>query len=162
MRPGDLPRRGLRFVRMVRQLGVTEATRQAALRLLLRPTDMVPFARANPAGLFATDTDEIHAEERRRIRAGSLLTDASQVEATYPEVFEIDGRFMRYAFLPAAEEPRGLVVLFHGHDAYLHLGPVRPWRRFNVLAPWDTFGWRRRGSWFWGEGSTLFVSGASG
>jgi len=158
MNPGDLRWRGLRFARMIRELGVKEATRRAGLRLLLRPSDVVPFARANPAGLFTTDTEEIHAEERARIRAGSLLHDASQVEATYPEVFEADGRFLRYAFLASTEEPRGLVVLFHGHNAHLHLGPVRPWSRFHVLAPWDTFGWRRQGSWFWGEKGDDFVA----
>lgn len=158
MRLAEVSHKGVRFARMVRDRGFREAVRQAALRLLLRPTDRVPFAQANPAGLFTTDTHDIHAEERERIRASSLLFDASQVEATYPEVFEIDGRFMRYAFLPAAEEPRGLVVLFHGHNAHLHLGPVRPWRRFHVLAPWDTFGWRRQGSWFWGEKGDDFVA----
>lgn len=158
MRLGAGLQRGRRIARRVREVGLKEALRQGFLRVLLTPAERVPLAGVDRAGLFATDTEAIHAGERDKIRATSLLFDASQVEATYPEVFEQDGRFLRYAFLPASDAPRGLVVLFHGHDAFLHLGPVRPWAHFDVLAPWDTFGWRRQGSWFWGEKGDDFVA----
>ena len=158
MRPGDITAIGRRFVHRARELGIKEALRQAGLRILLRPTDGLPLARANSAGLLSVETDAIHAEEKERIRTTSLLYDASHVEATYPEAFSWRDRFMRYAFLPAKGESRGLVVLFHGHNAFLHLGPVRPWERFDLLAPWDTFGWRRQGSWFWGERGDDFVA----
>jgi hypothetical protein len=154
----DLPAIWTRFMRKVREVGVKEALRQAGLRVLLRPTDGLPLARANSAGLFSIETDAIHAEEKERIRTTSLLYDASHVEATYPEVFSWRDRFMRYAFLPATGDSRGLVVLFHGHNAFLHLGPVGPLAQFDLLAPWDTFGWRRQGSWFWGEKGDDFVA----
>lgn len=151
MKPGDFPRHAARFLEVAREVGFKEALRRAGLRMLLDPTDLVPLARVNTAGLFATDVDRIHEQERQQIRATSLMFDASQVESSYPLVFEWEDRFLRYAFLPAEGESRGLVVLFHGHNAFLHFGPVRRWRHFDVLAPWDTFGWRRQGSWFWGE-----------
>jgi len=59
--------------------------------------------------------------------------------------------------LPASEKCLGLVVYFHGHDAFLHMGSLQPWKHFDVLAPWDTFGYNRQGSWFWGEKGKGFV-----
>ena len=76
---------------------------------------------------------------------------------TYPLIFESEGRILRYALLPARHRSRGLVVAFHSWDAWLKLGPLKPWDEFDLLAPWDTFGWRRQGSWFWGEKGDNFV-----
>lgn len=117
----------------------------------------MPLARVDRNGLLDRDIGRVHEAERRKIRASSLVVDASAVEKTYPLAFEADGRILRYAFLPAQSASKGLVVLFHGHDAFLHMGPIRPWRDFDLLAPWDTFGWQRRGSWFWGEKGEGFV-----
>lgn len=147
-----------RLCRRVHEEGVAATLRRAALRLLGDPDREPPLARANPAGLFATSTDAIHAQELEQIRTSSLMFEASRVEETYPEAFRWRDRVLRHAFLPATGTPRGLVVLFHGHNAFLHLGPVRPWADFDVLAPWDTFGWRRQGSWFWGERGDDFVA----
>ena len=71
--------RGRRIVRRVREVGLKEAMRQGLLRLLLTPGEGVPLARVDRAGLFATDSDAIHATERDKIRATSLLFDASHV-----------------------------------------------------------------------------------
>lgn len=147
-----------RFFEQVDEAGFSEALRLTGLKLLLKRTDGLPLARVDPAGLFATDVEAIHEREKMEIRASSLMFDASQVETTYPLAFEWNGRFMRHAFLPAVGESRGLVVLFHGHNAFLHMGPVRPWEHFDLLAPWDTFGWKRQGSWFWGEKGDGFVA----
>ncbi|MGE5506097.1 MAG: hypothetical protein ACM31L_16875 [Actinomycetota bacterium] len=146
-----------RLIRKVRAVGWREAVRQAVRSRVVDPREMLPLSRVNKAGLFATSTDAIHEQERQQIRATSLVFDASQVEATYPEVFEHGGRILRYAFRPARRQSKGLVVLFHGHDAFLHMGPVRPWDDFDLLAPWDTFGLKRQGSWFWGEKGVPFV-----
>lgn len=146
-----------RFLRKAKELGFKEAARQGFLRLLTDPYESAPLSRANKAGLLADDVAALHEQEKNQIRASSLLLEASQVEASYPHVFEHGGRAMRYAFLPASESSQGLAVLFHGHNAFLHMGPLRPWRHFDVLAPWDTFGFQRQGSWFWGEGGEPFV-----
>ncbi len=157
MTPAELPELWRRFRRKAREVGVRGALREGALRLLADDRRFLPLSRIDPAGVFATDVGAIHEREKDQIRTTSLMFDASQVETTYPEAFEHDGRFLRYAFLPATDEPRGLVVLFHGHNAFLHFGPTRPWRHFDVLAPWDTFGLHRQGSWFWGEKGVPFV-----
>lgn len=149
----------LRVVNKLRTVGLRETVRQALRQRVIDPAEMLPLSRVNRAGLFATSIEAIHAEERRQIRATSLVVDASRVEETYPEIFEHGGRVLRYAYRPARKQSRGLVVLFHGHDAFLHLGPVRAWDDFDLLAPWDTFGWQRRGSWFWGEKGVPFVEG---
>ena len=147
----------IRFVRLARDAGLKAALRQTARRVLGDPSDGLPLARADHAGFLTADVEAVHEDEKEQIRGTSLLFDASKVEQSYPLSFEADGRVLRYAFLPAAQSSKGLVVLFHGHDAHLHLGPLRAWREFDVLAPWDTFGWQRRGSWFWGEHGDNFV-----
>lgn len=146
-----------RFLGKAREAGFKEAVRFTLSRLTEDPRDRLPLRRADPAGLFASDPEAIMEQQRQGMRSNAMMLDASNVEASYPEVHEEGGRFLRYAFLPAAREARGLVVLFHGHDAFLHMGPMQAWDGFDVLAPWDTFGWRRRGSWFWGEKGDAFV-----
>jgi len=145
-----------RLTRSIRRRGV-RATGRAILGRITEASLKFPLAGADRNLLFATDIAETRRREKQRMRATSLLYDASQVQSTYPEVFEWNGHLMRYAFLPALEASKGLVVLFHGHNAYLHMGPMERWRYFDVLAPWDTFGWRRQGSWFWGEKGRNFV-----
>jgi hypothetical protein len=155
---GRLVRGGRFLARRAGEVGVREAVREAMLKAALRPQDVLPFARINKAGLLEADVESVHAQERDAIRTTSLVHDASKVEDSYPEVMEADGRFLRYAYLPARQASQGLVVLFHGHNAFLHLGPVRAWEHFDVLAPWDTFGFHRQGSWFWGEKGNGFVA----
>ena len=148
----DIPRM---LRRKARAVGFQEALRLGLLRLLEAPS--LPLTRVSKDGLFANDVEGAHERKRMAIRTTSLMCDASNVEETYPQVFESDGKVMRYTYLEATGESRGLVVQFHGHNAFLHLGPVRPLRDFDLLAPWDTFGWRRQGSWFWGEKGTAIT-----
>jgi hypothetical protein len=145
------------FYRRANAKGWRETLRQAALSRLMRPEEFLPLGRANPAGLLTSDLGALNAENRQQMRASSFLMEASQVEATYPLHIEVEGRVLRYAYLPATGISKGLAVLFHGHDAFLHLGPVRPWANLDLLAPWDTFGLKRQGSWFWGEKGQPFV-----
>lgn len=148
---------GRRFANKVRTVGFLEALKAGARRALGNAPDATPLARVDRNAVFSTGTDAIRAAEKTRMRATTMMFDASHVEATYPLVYESNGRVMRYAFLPATGQSKGLVVFFHGHNAYLHLGPLSAWKQFDVLAPWDTFGWRRQGSWFWGEKGDNFV-----
>lgn len=146
-----------RFRAKTREAGLVRTLGEGIGRLV-DPRATLPLARVDEAALFATDTDAIRAREKKRMRTASLVLDASRVDASYPASFEHDGRVLRYAHLPAKRERRGLVVLFHGHNATLHMGPMAPWPDFDLLAPWDTFGWNRQGSRFWGEQGDPFVA----
>jgi len=106
---------------------------------------------------FETDHENVRAKGKQLMRETSLIFDFSQIESSYPFTFEHDNRIIRYAFLKAKNKSKGLVVLFHGHNAFLHAGPMEKWNDFDVLAPWDNFGWNRQGSWFWGEQGENFV-----
>lgn len=65
---------------------------------------------------------------------------------------------MRYAFFPALEESKGLVVVFHGYLGF-EIDHLRyGWKHFNLLLPLDNFGWNGLGSWFWGEAGSDFVA----
>lgn len=58
---------------------------------------------------------------------------------------------MRYAFFPALEKSKGLVVVFHGYLGF-EIYPLRySWREFDLLVPLDNFGWKSLGAWFWGQ-----------
>ena len=157
MTPSRLSRTAARLASAVRMRGLKGALLEEARTRLVDQGAMSPLAQVNQDGLLDADADAVHARQRREIRTGSLMLEAGQVEASYPLSFERGGRVLRYAFLPASRKSKGLVVLFHGHDAFLHLGPMRRWRDFDVLAPWDTFGYQRQGSWFWGERGDNFV-----
>lgn len=132
-------------------------TIQAGIKYFDRNSNKIPLSFADQDLLFSTNFDDIRSKEKQEMRASSMLFDASHVEATYPHVFKSGDHFLRYAFLPSREESKGLVVLFHSHNAYLHLGPMIRWKHFDILAPWDTFGYNREGSWFWGERGNNFV-----
>ncbi|CAA6604955.1 hypothetical protein MTBLM1_40159 [Rhodospirillaceae bacterium LM-1] len=146
-----------RYAGAVRRRGIKCAAHESLRRLVLDPKELLPLSRINKPGLFTTNVEEIHAQEREKIRASTLLLDASKVQESYPHIFSFGGRILRYAFLPSRGKSKGLVVLFHGHNAFLHLGPMRAWPDYDLLAPWDNFGWQRQGSWFWGEKGVPFV-----
>jgi len=156
MSPGDALRLGRRLWARARQSGPRETARQVVVRHLGDRAGLAPLTRVERSTLFADPTRVMEAE-RRKLRTWSLV-DASYVADRYPHTLELGGRTLRFMLLPAATRRSGLVVLFHGHYAAMHLGPVVPLRHFDVLAPWDTFGWRRQGSWFWGEQGTPFVA----
>lgn len=144
------------FWQKARQEGIVAALRIAIVRAV-QPSGEVPLARADRDALLTLSNAAIREREKQQMRATALLYEASHVEKTYPHIFESHGRILRYAYLSAAVQSKGLVVLFHGHNAFLHLGPIKAWRDFDILAPWDTFGWNRTGSWFWGEKGDNFT-----
>ncbi len=146
-----------RIYRKLRSDGVMGTVRAIKDRLIRQDAPNFPLAFANKNLMFACDTETVRNEEKQQMRATSMVFDASNVEKTYPHVFEYHDRIMRYAYLPAEQKSKGLVVLFHGHNAYLHMGPMIAWDHFDILAPWDTFGWNRMGSWFWGEKGNNFI-----
>lgn len=146
-----------RFILKIRDVGFYQTFRLIYNHVLERHFEVLPLSRADPSILFATNTEEIRARGKKQMRTTSMLYEASHMEDTYPLIFRWNSHLMRYAYLPAIGQSKGLVVLFHGHNAYLHLGPIISWQHFDILAPWDTFGWRRQGSWFWGEKGKNFV-----
>jgi hypothetical protein len=89
---------------------------------------------------------------------GGVFSDISNLEASFPLVFEMDNRILRYSYSETEGKCRGLVVLFHGWGGEFSSG-LKPkgWDGFDILAPWDAFGYNRRGSWFWGEKGENFV-----
>ncbi|MCU0515088.1 MAG: lysophospholipase, partial [Anaerolineae bacterium] len=111
----------------------------------------IPLAAADPLYLFSTATGAIRDEERLRMRTAAGVLEGANVEAGYPLVFEHEDRVLRYAYHPARKTSRGLVVVFHGWNSAIQMGPAQPWDEFDILAPWDVFGWRRQGSWYWGD-----------
>lgn len=141
----------------VRRYGWRGAVRETLRRSVLDPDELLPLKRINSKGLFTVDVTAIHAAERESIRVSSLLLDSSRVQDSYPNQFQYKDKVLRYSLFPATGTSRGLVVLFHGHNSFLHLGPTCPWKDFDLLAPWDCFGWQRQGSWFWGEKGIPFV-----
>jgi hypothetical protein len=145
------------FLKKAREVGPYETMRLALNRMMGRAVEWTPLARADADTLFSVDVEGVRARGKRKLRTTPLLMDASTVEENYPELIESEGRIMRYSFLPARKESRGLVVHFHGHNAHCQLGPAIGWEHFDLLSPWDTFGWNRQGSWFWGEKGVGFV-----
>ncbi len=116
-----------------------------------------PLETAYVDYFFETNTEKTREKGKKIMRETSLIYDLSQIESTYPFFFEADGLKLRYAYLKSKEAPKGLIVLFHGHNAFLHAGPMEKLNNFDVLAPWDNFGLNRQGSWFWGEKGKNFV-----
>ncbi len=110
-----------------------------------------PLQKADKSLLFANSLSEVTKKSKKQINQLSRISEFSQVEATYPKVFEHGDYVLRYSFLKAKKESLGIVSFFHGHNAFLQAGPFSAWDYFDLIAPWDNFGWRRQGSWFWGD-----------
>jgi hypothetical protein len=110
---------------------------------------------------YLLDADITGEEARRKVlrqaRDQSLIQNPEQISSQYPDFFEENGRILRYRFIPAIKQTKGLVTLFHGFKTLLHHGPMEAWDNFDLLAPWDNFGFQRKGSWFLGEKGQPFV-----
>lgn len=109
-------------------------------------------------GILFSQLDGKNQKKSKTAELGGVFSDISNLEASFPLVFERNGKILRYSFLEADTDSKGLVVLFHGWGGEYSSG-LRPqgWDGFDLLAPWDTFGHNRRGSWFWGEHGDNFV-----
>lgn len=145
------------FRAKVRETGLRDTVSVGLRRALGQTEEFIPLARTDTGSLFSTDLDDSRERAKNKMRTSAMMVDASTVESRYPEIWEYEDKILRYAFHPATKDSRGLVVVFHGHNAHLHLGPESPWEQFDLLVPWDTFGWNRQGSWFWGEKGEGFV-----
>ncbi|MBF0295858.1 MAG: hypothetical protein HQL96_11765 [Magnetococcales bacterium] len=143
-------------------MGWREALRVSLMNALRTPADVVPLANCNTKNYFPRKSQEDRAQQKnlRRAREDAALSlhDASNIDRIYPLVFHHGERLIRYARIPARKESKGLVVFFHGFNSWFHTGPLQPFEHFDLLAPWDTFGWKRQGSWFWGEKGNGFVA----
>jgi len=142
-----------RFWSKLRQHGIRAGLRRSLYRCT-EPVANAPLKNIDPFFLFNTNLYEAEEAEKRDLKSSTYLTSASSLEKDYPEVLEFEGRFLRYKFIHAIEAPKGLIVLFHGHGGNNSPNPVLD---FDILAPWDTYGYRRLGSWFWGERGDNFV-----
>ncbi|MEX1248271.1 MAG: hypothetical protein WEA61_07280 [Anaerolineales bacterium] len=142
-----------RFFGKLRALGFREGIRRSFLRKTIRGP-FLPLGNIDPFFLFNTNLDDAEGEEKKRRKNSGFIFAASSLEQQYPLIFHSGNRFLRYAFMPALNQAKALVVFFHGHGGDL---PPSPCEDFDILAPWDTFGYRRLGSWFWGEHGDGFV-----
>lgn len=144
------------FFRYKKSHGFKAAFRRV-FQYLGRAPEAKPIDLIDPDLMFCIDRDVLKEKDERSKRTSSLLFDASQVEKIFPEIYEDGKRILRYSYVPARLESRGLVVYFHGWGAHLPDGPFRALDHYDLLAPWDTFGLNRQGSWFWGEKGDNFV-----
>ncbi|MEO5347677.1 MAG: hypothetical protein H7834_15060 [Magnetococcus sp. YQC-9] len=144
------------------EMGWKEAVRLSLMNALQTRAEAVPLASCRTSHYFqdhlADSADAGRAQRRAREADALSLHDASNIDKIYPLVFHHGNRLIRYTRLPANKTSKGLIVFFHGFNAWFHTGPLRPFNHFDLLAPWDTFGWKRQGSWFWGEKGVGFVA----
>lgn len=110
-----------------------------------------PLQKADKSLLFETGSDDVAKKSNNQMAMFTRISEFSKVEDTYPLLFEFEDYVLRYSFLKAKISSLGTVVFFHGHNAFLQAGPFSSWDYFDLLAPWDNYGWRRQGSWFWGD-----------
>ncbi len=117
----------------------------------LSQLDKSTFFLAKPQG-------KSKKEKGKNVEQTGIFSDNYNLENSFPLIYESNGKILRYSFTEAEGTSKGLVVLFHGWGGEYNSG-LRPqgWAGFDVLAPWDTFGYNRRGSWFWGEHGNNFV-----
>ncbi|NPV85820.1 MAG: hypothetical protein HPY45_07405 [Anaerolineae bacterium] len=121
------------------------------------PPEVMPLQRAKKDILFTTNEQEVRARIKQAERETAHYYTAAETEKTYPFVFGLEGKEIRYAYLPARQSSRGIIVHFHGHFADRHPAPTQPREHFDLLAPWDIFGAHRMGSFFWGEKGDNFT-----
>lgn len=154
-----LHHRLLRFANKVRVLGLRRAwdSVRAIFRQPAGPA--FPLASANRdlmlAGSLNALRDYARAQsERQTVEKGFV---PQNIAAYFPFEYTAEDRTLRYAFFPALNTSRGVVVVFHGHvGSDIH--PIRySWPEFDLLLPLDNFGWNNLGSWFWGELGDNFV-----
>lgn len=150
------------FVARSRGEGFTNAVKYTLKYLRGRIAPDTPLlARVDQDVLFAQNTEIVRKKEKKLARSNSILFDSSRVAANFPEVYTSGDRIIRYAYksaeAEAEKESNGLVLIFHGFNTFVHLSGKQVSPDFDILAPWDTFGWNRQGSWFWGEKGDNFV-----
>lgn len=132
--------------------------RQRLQRLVQRtPQPTFPLASANQHLMLASSLNGLREYARTQSRAVKKDFVPDRIETYFPSEYAAEGRVLRYLFFPALRASRGLVVVFHGHvGSDIHLVRYN-WQDFDLLLPLDNFGWKKLGSWFWGESGDNFV-----
>ena len=142
--------------------GLSGTIKMVMDRLLLRIPPPTPLEGLEPHRAFSMEFSKIRVSDWKRHEERARLNEGINPQHTHPHIFEWEGKALRYAFIPAEQQSNGLVVFFHGHNAPKHPAPKEAWQHFDLLAPWDTFGWKEQGSWFWGDqGNNYVTNGAS-
>ncbi|MBX3005228.1 MAG: hypothetical protein KF821_05315 [Anaerolineales bacterium] len=155
----SLPHRILRFTNKLRVLGPRQAFRSVTALFTAPPAQRFPLANADPDLMLASGVSAIRDFARKQSRSNLKKEDSRKdLTSHFPHVYDhSDGRSMRYAFFPALERSKGLVVVFHGYLGF-EIYPLRySWKHFDLLIPYDNFGWKSLGSWFWGTGGENYV-----
>lgn len=148
-----------RFANKVRVLGLRQAWR--SISSMFRPSTQgsFPLANADRDLILASDVGAIRTFARKHSRSNLKKEEANKdLSSHFPSIYEHeDGGSLRYVFFPAVEQPKGLVVVFHGYLGF-EVYPLRyGWKHFDLLLPYDNFGWKSLGSWFWGTDGKNYV-----
>lgn len=155
----SLKHRVLRFTSKLRVLGVREALSSIKGLVSAPSGHRFPLANADTDLVLASGVGAIRDFARKRSRNAAPKGESQKdITKHFPNVYEnADGLSMRYAFFPAIESSKGLVVVFHGYLGFeTHLLRYG-WKHFDLLIPYDNFGWKSLGSWFWGVGGQNYV-----
>ena len=108
--------------------------------------------------VFGTQTKDIDEKLKKDRPLCVKPEEELKVDRVYDKKFEFEGRNLRYAFIPASCESRGLVVVFHAWNGYQYVDHIKSWPCFDVLAPFDDFGPHRWACGFWGlDGNSFLV-----
>lgn len=148
----SLSHRVRRFWNKFRVLGFKQAFR--SVTGLFKPGKDLdfPLASADPDLILAADVTALRDFARRKKVLAKGEVHSKNIENHFPYVFNTQtGKSIRYAFFPALESSKGLVVVFHGYLGFEIYSIRYSWREFDLLLPLDNFGWKNLGSWFWGE-----------
>lgn len=140
-----------------RLLGFRHALRNVISFFKPKTKQAFPLAGADPDLILARDVSAIRDFARRKSKLGQTQSAAENIGDFFPFEFVSAEGQMRYAFFPALERSKGLVVIFHGYLGF-EIYPLRyGWRDFDLLLPLDNFGRKNLGSWFWGERGDNYV-----
>jgi hypothetical protein len=156
----SIPHRLKRFWSKLRVLGAREAFKSLQGVFPRGSQSTFPLASADSDLILAADVNAIRDFVRRKKKGGQATKDQALTKdfaTQFPQTF-IDGPHrMRYSFFPSLEKSKGLVVVFHGYLGFEIQAIRYSWREFDLLLPFDNFGWKGLGSWFWGEHGNPFV-----
>lgn len=153
---GRLNQQVVFLFKMIVERGMLETIGLIRDRFFLK--QYCPMSHIDNEVLFVSQVPKKSESRNSNVNLRGAFSDSSNLDASYPKVFEYNGKIVRYSYNKAEGKPKGLVVLFHGWGGEFSSG-LKPkgWDGFDVLAPWDSFGYNRRGSWFWGEKGDNFV-----
>ncbi|MBI4178153.1 hypothetical protein HY522_01850 [bacterium] len=170
------PSRGEEVTLAVQELGVEptllgdQGMFDAIVNILLEGKDVreefgkwkvgheAPAPRPNRDGFYFSADDQLTRQEAKRSRFYLRLSTYDVDKKSWPFSFSHENRTIRYQFVPAKNTAGcSLIVRFHGHGPNSASARSDALDEYHQLMPWDFFGYRRQGSWFWGEKGDNFV-----